>query len=277
MGSVTLVALPYDSGRFNERMGRGPLDLIEGGLGDRLRAHQHDVEVVTHRLSVGFHTEATALVELQKMGAATVRDLIARNRRPILLSGNCGPAALSAVSGLGSEPTGVIWFDAHADFNTPDTSSSGFLDGMSLSILTGYCWPALAARFTGFNPVLAGNVILIGARDFDPAEAATLSRSEITRIGPELSGLEQAVKTLSGKVPNFYVHLDVDVLDDSEGRANSYACGGGLSAQNLYAALNLLRQPGRIKAASITSYDPACDAGGTIRAIIENAASLLID
>ena len=180
------------------------------------------------------------------------------------------------MSGIGSETTGVIWFDAHADFNTPETSTSGFLDGMALSILTGHSWPALAARFTGFKPVPARNVVLIGARDLDSGETIALTQSEITRIGPGLGGLEQAVKALSEKVSNFYVHLDVDVLDESEGRANSYACGGGLFAQDLYAALNLLRQSGRIKAVSITSYDPTGDPGGRVCPVIDNAARILV-
>lgn len=153
MGKIILVALPYDSGRFDERMGRGPLHLLESGLAEDLRAQQHDVEVVTIRLAEGFQAEGAALPALQKLAAGAVRESLARDRRPIILSGNCGPAALSAACALGPRTTGVIWFDAHADFNTPETSASGFLDGMSLSILTGHCWPALAERFDGFEPI----------------------------------------------------------------------------------------------------------------------------
>jgi arginase len=216
------------------------------------------------------------LVALQRLGVEAIRESLARNRRILILSGNCGPAALSAASALDPRTTGVIWFDAHADFNTPETSASGFLDGMSLSILTGHCWPALAARFAGFEPVPERNVILIGARDLDLREATTLTQSEITRIGPDLAGLEPALQALLERVAQFYVHLDIDSVDESEGRANSYACGGGLSAQALLAALDLLRRSGRIKAASITSYDPACDEAGTIRTIINEAAALLV-
>jgi arginase len=275
VGGITLIALPYDSGRFDERMGRGPLHLLGRGLEEHLRALEPDFEVVEIRLPGEFYAEAAALVALQGLAVEAIRESLARNRRVLILSGNCGPAALSAVSALGPQTTGVIWFDAHADFNTPETSASGFLDGMALSILTGCCWPGLAARFTGFKPLAASNVVLIGARDFDPAEAAALSQSEITRIGPGLDGLEQAVGALSVRVENFYVHLDVDVLDKSEGCANSYASGGGISAAKLYAALELLQRSGRIRVAGITSYDPACDRDERIRAIVENAATIL--
>lgn len=276
MDGISLVALPYDSGRFDERMGRGPRHLLESGLAERLRAQQPDVEEVTIRLSESFYSDAAALVELQQRAVEALRESLARNRRILVLSGNCGPAALSATAALGPRRTGVIWFDAHADFNTPETSASGFLDGMSLAILTGRCWPALAARFAGFEPVPEANVILVGARDLDSPEAAALSQSAITNVPPgRMDLLEDAVATLSARVEHFYVHLDVDVLDKSEGCANSYASGGGLSAEALYAALELLQRSGRIRAAGITSYDPACDRDGNIRGIIEMAVEIL--
>jgi arginase len=276
MVNISLIALPYDSGRWNERMGRGPTDLLENGLAEHLRSQQHDVEIRTVRLSERFHSEGQALVALQNLAAPIVRDGVASERRVLILSGNCGPAALSAIGALNPRTTGVVWFDAHADFNTPDTSASGFLDGMSLAIVTGRCWPALAERFVGFEPVPEANIVLVGARDLDSPEATALSQSAITTIAPaKMDTFARAVEALSERVENIYVHLDVDVLDNSEGSANSYAFPGGLSAQALYSALETLERSGRIRVASITSYEPACDRRGTIRAIIQNAATIL--
>jgi arginase len=276
MGGVTLVALPYDSGHFDKRMGRGPLHLLEGGLPERLRAQQHDVDAHTVRLAETLHSEGQALVELQKLAVPIVREGIASGKRVLILSGNCGSAALSALGALNPQTTGVVWFDAHADFNTPDTSASGFLDGMALAILTGRCWPALAARFVGFAPVPDANIILVGRRDLDSLEATALSQSAITCISPtKMDGLARAVEALSERVENFYIHLDVDVLDNSEGCANSYASGGGISAQGLYAALELLERSGRIRVASITSYDPKSDRSGSIERIVYTAATIL--
>jgi arginase len=257
-------------------MGRGPVHLLESGLAESLRAPRNDVEIVTLRLPEIFHAEGEALVELQKLTVASVRDALERNRRPLILSGNCGPAAMSAVSALGAANTGVIWFDAHADFNTPETSTSGFLDGMSLAILCGRCWPSLAERFIGFEPVPETNIILIGARDLDLPEAAALNATAIRQISnTKMELLGAAVDELSQRVENFYVHLDVDVLDEAEGRANSYASSGGLSADDLYAALKLLHTSGRIRVAGITSYDPVCDPEGRVSAIVGNAAKIL--
>jgi arginase len=277
MVNITLLALPYDSGRSNERMGRGPVHLLESGLAERLRSQQHDVEVHIVRLPEKFHSEGQGLVALQNLAVPIVRAAIARERRVLILSGNCGPAALSAVSALNPRRTGVAWFDAHADFNTPETSASGFLDGMALATLTGRCWPALAARFVGFQPISERNIILVGMRNPDPLEATALSQSAITTIAPgKMDALAREVEALSERVENFYVHLDVDVLDTSEGCANSYASAGGISARALIAALELLERSGRIRVAGITSYDPACDHDGSIRAIIEKAAAILV-
>ena len=276
MDGITLVALPYDSGRFDERMGRGPLHLLESGLAERLRARQPDVDVVTIRLAENLYSDAGALVELQRRAVDALRKSLAENRRILILSGNCGPAALGATAALDPHKTGVIWFDAHADFNTPETSASGFLDGMSLAILTGGCWAGVAARFARFEPIPEANVILVGARDLDSPEATALSRSQITHVtAAKMDMLAEAIEALSERVVHFYVHLDVDVLDTSEGSANSYASGGGLSADELYAALELLQRSGRIRIASITSYDPACDRDGSIRSIATNAAAIL--
>src|SRR4051812_3019740 len=124
MAPITLIALPYDSGRLNERMGRGPGYLLESGLADHLGAQERDVEVRTVRLPETFHSEGQGLVALQNLATPMVRDAIAAERRVLLLSGNCGPAAVSAIGALNPRTTGVVWFDAHGDFNTPETSAS---------------------------------------------------------------------------------------------------------------------------------------------------------
>jgi arginase len=257
-------------------MGRGPGALIAAGLAATLETAGFEVESVVIQLPDGFLTEGNALVELQRAGVAAVSDALARGARPVLLSGNCGPAALSAAAALGAETTGVIWFDAHGDFNTPDTSPSGFFDGMGLAVLVGDCWPELAKRLAAFAPVPSQDIVQVGVRDCDAGEEIRLDQSGIRRIpSTELRQLERAVTDLSQRVTRVYVHVDVDVLDISEGRANTFACAGGLSLDELLGALEIIGRLLPIAAGSITSYDPEADVDGRIGRAIPRIVELL--
>jgi arginase len=274
MGSISLIQLPYDSGRFGERMGRGPIALIESGLVEHLPSLGNEVAVASVRLSEGLHTEANALVELQRLTVPLLRDALSRQARPIILSGNCGPAALSAAAAFNQCETAIIWFDAHADFNTPETSRSGFLDGMGLAILTGRCWRRLAERFESFQPVLDTQVIQVGVREKDPPEVQLLQQSGIIQIPTvALAGLPKALNELS--TPTLYVHVDLDVIDTSEGRANGWACGGGLSLNQLRDALELIGRSVSIVAGAVTCYDPAVDIDGRIGRAVPRIVELL--
>jgi arginase len=274
MGSISLIQLPYDSGRFGERMGRGPIALLDSGLAEHLRSVGNEVDVASVRLSEGLHSETNALVELQGLAVPLIRDAIERQARPIILSGNCGTAALSAMAALDPRSTGIIWFDAHADFNTPETSPSGFLDGMGLAILTGRCWRRLAERFESFQPVLDSQVIQIGVREKDPPEVQLLQESGIKQIPTvALAELPEVLRQLG--TDTVYVHVDLDVIDTSEGRANGWACGGGLSLNQLRDALELIGCRASIVAGAVTCYDPAVDADGRIGRAIPRIVELL--
>ena len=99
------------------------------------------------RLPHTFHTEWQALSTLQGQIAALVQQTSASGERALILLGNCAPAALGVLSASPRTDTAVLWFDAHADFNTPETSPSGFLDGMTVAIAVGHCWRACAPMF----------------------------------------------------------------------------------------------------------------------------------
>jgi arginase len=263
--AITLIALPYDSGRFDGRMGRGPGALLASGLTEDLEGSGLEVVEREIRLPEGFITEGDALVQLQQRATTAACEAIARGSRPIFLSGNCGPAALSAIAAIGSDRSGVVWFDAHGDFNTPETSPSAFLDGMSLAVLVGDCFVALAKRFKGFAAIRPDCVVQIGVRDCDAEEEVRLERSGIHRVSAgNLAQLEPAVADLANRVSQLYVHVDVDVLDISVGRANGYACAGGLSVEELRVAIKTVAAAVPIRAASITAYDPQADESGAI-------------
>jgi arginase len=181
----------------------------------------------------------------------------------LVLSGNCGSAALGCVAGLGASP-GIFWFDAHGDFNTPETTIGGFLDGMALATVTGRCWTQLTAGIPEFRAVPDSSVALLGVRDLDPLEAAALERSHIRQIRPAAlrAELPSVLPSVGRATAATYLHLDLDVLDPGEGRVNPFAAPGGLSRVDLEWAVASIGAWRPLAAASLTALDPDSDPTG---------------
>ena len=246
-------------------MGAGPLHLLNSGLPVRLEEAGHHVSIRSVELPLEFRaTEIASTFELGAALARGVADSVKTGAFPLVLSGNCGPAALGCIGGLQSQ-TRIFWFDAHGDFNTPETTRSGFLDGMALAAVTGRCWSGLARAIPGFRSVVEGNVTAIGVRDLDDDEAAAFQASDMTRV--DVHSLRTDLpKMLSsqGRISDSpaYVHLDLDVLDPVEGRMNEFAAPDGLSLDDLKWCLAQVASRQPIRAASVTAFDPASDVTG---------------
>ncbi len=254
---VRLVVVPYDSGVHRARMGRGPERLAESCLEPLVTRLGHTVHVDIVRTSDQHPAEIASTFELCRSVAGLVHESCSTNAFPVLLSGNCN-IAVGAVAGCGADRTGVVWFDAHGESTTPDTTTSGFLDGMGISILLGQCWRTLANRIPRFVPVRPEHVVLIGARDVEADEAALLDRLGVRRIA-QLAEIGPAVDALSRTVDGVYVHLDLDVLDPLTAIANQWTSPGGLTPDALVDALTQIGTRTRIKGFGIASYDPECD------------------
>ena len=273
---IRLLLVPYDSGQRSVRMGAGPEHLVNSGLKEHLAANGHDVELETiEPASSHWRAEVQTSFELMRAIGKHIREAREARRFPIVLAGNCS-AAIGALGGLGAQ-TGVVWLDAHGDFNTPQTTMSGFLDGMTLATATGRCWAEMARSVEGFEPVPDEAVLLLGARDLDPGEEAALARSKVVRLGAEaaLIGIHPVLQTLAQEMPQFYLHLDLDALDPAEGRANSYSARGGFSNADLQILLSAIAKTLPIKALTIAGYDPSYDKDGAVcRIALQSTATI---
>jgi arginase len=125
-----------------------------------------------------------------------VADAVARADRPLVLSGDC-PTSLGAVAGLQRRyrDLAVVWLDAHGDFNTPAISTSGYLGGMPLAMLTGR-EPELFCDPLGLRPLADTNVVLADARDLDPAERDALTASQVHRVPADPAAITSALEGL---------------------------------------------------------------------------------
>src|SRR5262245_788273 len=269
---VQILSVPYDSGRRDVRMGKGPGHLLGLGLEAAWRTHGHDVATVWVEIPNSEPGNVRSSFELYDALANRVRAAHTDQHFPFVIGGNCG-VTIGALAGLTDVRPAVVWFDAHGDFNTPDTSPSGFLDGMALAILTGRCWRTLAKKISGFEAVSETRVALVGARNLDPQEADALDASRILRVGADLAGLDDAFSEASP----VWLHVDLDVIDSADGRANQFATTGGVTVAQLVDAVGRLDTRLSVVGAALTSYDPAADADGRVATAALQVAKTLAE
>jgi arginase len=263
---LSLICHPFHNGLKGVDMGAGPLRLLaDPELLRGLEAQGWAVNTVTVEAPDERDPEIVRVAEANRRLAQAVRATAGEGGFPLVLAGNCN-SCLGTVAGLDprSESLGVVWFDAHGDFDTPDRSL-GFFDGMGLAILTGNGWELLRGTIDGFSPVEERSVVLAGVRDLEEHQRRPLESSALRVVpGRAAAGpsYEAAVDGLAELVSRAYLHVDLDVLDPSEGRANRFAAEGGLSLAELDAAIELAFDRLQIAAGAITAYDPALDADG---------------
>jgi arginase len=274
-GGITIFAVPYDSGHRALRMGAGPEHLLSNGMGDVLTATGREIRSEVLQPTSPFHAEIATAFELFGMLAKRVHEATASGSFPLVLSGNCN-ATVGVIAGLASaspkEEVGLIWFDGHADFNTPETTTSGFLDGMGLAIAVGHCWAQMVRSLQAMRPAREENVVLIGSRSATQVEKERLWASEATVVEEQSvralgarGALGPALKAMAGRVRRVHVHLDLDVLDpEAVGRANEFASEGGISAEEAQACVWAIRERLEVTSATVASYDPSFDHEGRV-------------
>jgi arginase len=257
--SVSLVKMPYRGERNLPDLSDSPDYLESGGLpklveqqGWRLRPTS------TVALSPD---ERKAYGEWNRLGLANgqLAHIVAAERKeggfPVGLLANCS-AIMGMLGGLQrSGPTsrplrvGLVFIDAHGDFNTPETTLSGMLGGMPVAISAGMCLTRLRLK-SGLDPALPErHIVLAAARDLDPLEQDLLDRSTVERLSvadikTRSSSLAAQMKRLEGLTDVIYVHVDMDVLDPPEVKGHPLTVPGGPTSVELAAALTeMFRHP----------------------------------
>lgn len=254
-----IIHVPYDSGYKDYRMGRGPRNILR-----HLKAESNFLvdEVEVHDR---FALEVGTSFAVARQIAEKVRLAVSNGAFPLILAGSC-ISCVGTIAGLGMPSPAIIWLDAHGDFNTPETTISGFFDGMALATAVNRCWGKLAATVPGFCPVPERHVALVGAHELDVDERTLLDSSQIHLVDPqrmrrqgldaELGPLLARIRTLAGRA---YLHIDLDVLDSTEARVNQFSAPGGLTLAELLGVVGLVRKRFALAAAAITAYDPEYD------------------
>ena len=177
-------------------------------------------------------------------------DWVAEAESPVVYAGDC-VSTIGVLAGLqrrGTHPT-LLFFDAHGDFHTWETSQSGFIGGMPLAMLTGRGEQSIVAG-AGLTPLPDARVVLIDGRDLDPGEDEAVAAAGIGH---------RSVAELTSNIPSgpLYVHVDGDVVDPTDMPAMNYPAPGGPSLEDVRQAIVQLAATGQVVAFSISSWNPA--------------------
>jgi arginase len=182
----------------------------------------------------------------------------------VVFSGDC-TTSFGVVAGLqraGTDPA-IVWFDAHGDVQTLETTTSGYLGGMPLRILAGYR-PELIADRLRLRPVPESRILLVDARDLDPPEITYLEQSAIQRC--------QVADVAAGSLPDgpIYLHVDLDVIDPADLPGLLYPAPGGPRLPEVAAALHRIVGTGQVAAIGLAcTWHPGRRAADPLRAPVD--------
>ena len=209
---------------------------------------------------------------LHKEIAKQVSEALTDGLLPVSIAGDCC-TAIGVMAGLEKariQPL-FIWFDAHGDFNTWDTTPSGFLGGMPLAMIAGMGEQSMP-NAVGLQPVEHEDIILTDGRDLDPGEKELVSGSGILHLTDPMS-------LLAYDFPDrpIYVHFDTDIVNPLDAPAMNYAAPGGPRAEELGKVFRHIAQTGKVKAISVSSWNPELDKDGQTKETTMNLLQKLTD
>jgi len=293
ISKVGVIGVPYNVGWKGPGIEEGARALRDAGLVDELSrvvgevVDFGDVEV---RLPPRDESNPKLLNARQveavcRSLAAKVRGTLDRGYFPLIIGGE-DSVIMGIIEGFrrALDPRiGLIYMDAHGDFNTPETTPSGLIGGMNVAITAGRGPKELVGMF-GHSPLLLEeNIVLYGTRELDAMEEIALAESRVRVYRREKIrevGVEKAVKKilrdLESRCDWVYVHVDLDVLDETAMSAQSYPVGDGLSMSEFRETLRGLVRGGRLCGMTVMVFNAAKDLEGVeARKVVRLIADVL--
>lgn len=250
--------------RLNQRIAR--LGYSVHDLGDlrleRPQSHPEEDEKLKYVREIGNACEQLA---------AEVENILNSGQLPLVLGGDHS-IAIGSFAGVASyykkqqQTLGLIWFDAHADMNTPDTTPSGNIHGMPLATLLGFGTPELT-NVAGFAPKLDPKLCAhVGARDIDPGERELIKQlgmrfftmREIDERGMKAC-MDDAIAIASRGTGGYAVTFDVDVLDPGDAPGSGTLVRGGLTYREAHLGMEKIAEAGGMRSLEIVEINTALD------------------
>lgn len=275
---VTIVGVPMDLGQMRRGVDMGPSAIRCAGVKEKLESLSFDVEDLGDILvkqrddEKGLYTSGklknlTENADANQLLSEKVDSIVQSGSFPLILGGDHS-IAIGTLAGVAKhyENLGVIWYDAHGDLNTEETSPSGNIHGMPLAVSLGL-GNADLTNIGGYSPkVKPENVILIGARSLDEGERALIKEKgikvytmhEIDRLGMARV-MEEAIAYLKERTDGVHLSLDLDGLDPAECPGVGTPVAGGISYRESHLAMELLEEAGILTSAEFVEVNPVLD------------------
>lgn len=288
--NIRIIGVPMDLGQNRRGVDMGPSAVRYAGLQSRLERLGHKVHDQGN-IAVPNPEEdiVTGKTRRIKTVAATCQNIfemacqyIAEGDFDIFLGGDHSLSMGSVAAAAQKEPVGVIWIDAHGDYNTPETSPSGNIHGMPLAALVGDGPEVLLNIGYPGAKIHPTQIVQIGIRDLDNGEKERLAQSGVSvytmRHVDELGMAAIARQALDRlrHLPRIHVSLDMDSLEPDEAPGVGTPVPGGLSYREAHLLMEILSDSGRVQSLDIVEINPILDQmNRTAELAVELAASLL--
>jgi arginase len=279
--SIRIIGVPLDMGASRRGVDMGPSAMRVAGLEARLEALGHQVtDGGNIRVEIA-ETQSTGsasarylkeIAETCTRTAEAVLQTLEDGMIPLVLGGDHSLAA-GSVSGVAEfhrrrgQKIGVIWIDAHSDFNTPDTSPSGNVHGMPLAALLGVGPEALTQILYPGAKIAPANTVLVGVRDIDAAERANLRRAGMTEVYTMRdidergmrAVMEEAIRAAGNGTAGYHVSLDMDWIDPEDAPGVGTPVRGGATYREAHLAMEILSDRGGLLSFEMVEVNPIID------------------
>lgn len=277
MKKVVILGVPLDLGAGRRGVDMGPSALRVAEIAEKISEMGHAVEdrgnisvPMIQKEKTHHNAKLRYLEEIYTVNeelAKAVKDIREEGSFPLILGGDHS-IAIGSIAGMASEKDrlGVIWIDAHGDFNTTETTPSGNIHGMPLAASVGLGESKLV-NCGGFSPkVLPQNTVLIGIRQLDDLERTALKKegmpvysiADVDQLGMH-EVIRRTLEYLDSRVDRIHLSFDMDVLCPEEAPGVGTPVKGGLTYREAHLAMELLSQSDKISSMDLVEVNPTLD------------------
>jgi len=275
--AISLIGMPMDLGQLRRGVDMGPSAIRYAGIIERLENLAYKVEdlgnvsvkrpsrqeLVREDNLRNLNEVVEANIELSKV----VSEEIKKERFPLVLGGDHS-IAIGSIAGVSQhyENLGVIWYDAHGDINTVETSPSGNIHGMPLAVNLGLGHEKLTDIMGEAPKVKPENIVMIGIRDLDEGEKELIKKlnvkvytmHEVDRIGmPQV--IQESIEYLKNRTDGVHLSFDLDGIDPSEAPGVGTPVNGGVTYRESHLAMEMLAESDIVTSAEFVEVNPMLD------------------